>query len=83
MNISCSSFNPTALIIINNADPASLARVRFFFILLVWDKQNELKPVGSMQLSLKMVCFSKMIPFSKVVKTLKDPMIEPIFGLVY
>ena len=36
-----------------------------------------------MQLSLKIVCFSKMIPFSKVVKTLKDPIIEPIFGLVY
>ena len=66
----------------SNADP-SLTRVRFFSILLVWAKQNKLRPVGSMQLSLNIVCFSKTIPFGKVVRTLKDPMIETCFGLLY
>ena len=80
MKIACRPFNPTTLQI--NADP-SLTRVRLVFILLVWAKQNELKPVGSMQLSRNIVCFSKMIPFSKVVKTLKDAMIEQIFNLLY
>ena len=34
-----------------------------------------------MQLSLNIVCFSKMIPFSKVVEALKDPMSQFLKGM--